>query len=74
MEKNRHGSAYFVNNFVHVRLPTFEPIRAALTSQDLSFDTKFSPSQSRVTLPLKDLVTGINAHGKLVSEPTTISN
>ena len=43
-------SAYFVNNFVHVRLPTLEPIRAALTSQNLLFDTKFSPSQSHVTL------------------------
>ena len=52
MEKTRRGSAYFVNNFVHVRLPTLEPIRAALTSQEISFDTKFSPSQSRVTLPL----------------------
>jgi len=31
------------------------PIRAALTSQDLSFDTKFGPSQSRETLPLNSL-------------------
>jgi len=38
---------------VHVRLSTLKPIRAALTFQDLSTDTKFSPSQSRVTLPLK---------------------
>ena len=54
MEKKRRGSAYFVNNLVHVCLPTLEPIRAALTSQDLSFDTKLSPSQSRVTLPLSN--------------------
>ena len=51
MEKNRRGSAYFVYNFAHVRLSTLGPIRAALTSQVLSTDTKFSPSQSRVTLP-----------------------
>jgi len=30
------------------------PIRAALTSQDLSYDTKFGPSQSRKTLPLNN--------------------
>ena len=29
-------------------------VRAPLTSQDLSSDTKFGPSQSRETLPLKE--------------------
>ena len=39
--------------FVHTHLSTLKPIRAALTSRDLSSDTKFSLSQSRVTLPLR---------------------
>jgi len=38
------------NNFAHAHLPTLGPIRAALTYQDLYFDTKFGPSQSRDTL------------------------
>ena len=35
-----------------MQLVTKGTIRAALTFQDLSSDTKFSPSQSRETLPL----------------------
>jgi len=31
----------------------FQPIHAVLTSQDLSFDAKFSQSQSRETLPFR---------------------
>ena len=50
--KNRRGSAYLINNLEHVRLPSFGPIRAALTYQDLSFDTKKPLVKSRVTLPL----------------------
>ena len=50
--KNRRWGTIFVNYFVHTHLSTLKPIRAALTSQDLSSDTKFGPSQSRVTLPL----------------------
>ena len=53
MEKNRRRSAYIVYNFAHVCLSNLGPIRVALTSQVLSTDTKFSLSQSRVTLPLK---------------------
>ena len=52
MVNNTRWSAYFINNFVHARLSTLKPIRAALTSQDLSSDTKFAPTQSRVMLPL----------------------
>ena len=45
----------FIRNFVYTNLSTTGPIRGALTSQDLSSDTKFSPSQSHETLPLKGL-------------------
>jgi len=34
-------------------LSTLGPICAALTSQDLSSDTKFAPTQSRETLAFK---------------------
>ena len=54
MVNNRRWSAYFINIFVHARLSTLKPIHAALTSQDLSFDTKFAPTQSYVMLPLND--------------------
>ena len=54
MVKNRRWSDYFVNNFVHERLSTLKPIRAALTSRDLYSDTKFSQSQSRVKLRIND--------------------
>jgi len=40
-------------NFVYTNISTSGTIRAPLTSQDLSSDTKFSPSQSRVALPFK---------------------
>jgi len=56
IEKNRRWRVSFVNNFVHVRLSNLGPIRAALTFPDLSSDTKFSHSQSRVTLSLNILV------------------
>ena len=52
MVNNRRWRAYFINYFVHARLSTLKPIRAALTSQDLSSGTKFAQTQSRVTLPL----------------------
>ena len=38
---------------MHVHLSTLGPIRAALTFQDLSVDTKKQAFKSRVTLPLK---------------------
>ena len=54
-ERKKIGAEEFISLITSrtVSLSTSEPIRAALTSQDLSTDTKFSPSQSRVTLPLK---------------------
>jgi len=51
-----------------VRLSTLGPIRAALTSQDLSSDTKFSPSQSRVMLPLNDVTALITVFIYFVSK------
>jgi len=39
--------------FAHALLTIKGPIRAALTFLDLSSDTKFGPSQSRETLPLR---------------------
>ena len=50
--KWRQRSPKNVRNFVHTHLSTLGPIRAALTSQDLSLDIKFGPFQSRETLPL----------------------
>ena len=66
MVNNRRWSAYFINNFA--RLSTLKPIRAALTSQDLSSYTKFAPTQSRVTLPLMTKCT----YKKLYTKTTKI--
>ena len=54
--KWRRGSTKNARIFVYTPLSGLIYNCAALTSQALSSDTKFSPSQSRETLPLKAAV------------------
>ena len=46
-------SANFARYFAHTNLLTFKIFRAVITSQDLSFDTKFGRLKSRDTVPLR---------------------
>jgi len=47
--QNCWQSPYFANIFAQAPLNQLEPFRGALTSQDLSSDTKFSPYKSLLT-------------------------
>jgi len=47
---------YVLTFFAHICLLTLGPIRAALASQDIFSYTKFAPTQSCETLPLKHVV------------------
>jgi len=63
--KNRATLTYNARIFANTPLSELIYIRAALTSRDLSSDTKFSQSQSRVTLPL-NICTLSNKNNRLV--------
>ena len=53
MQKHRRWTTIFDHNFEFKHLQLLKTIRAALTFQDLSSNTKFDKSQSRETLPLR---------------------
>ena len=56
LEYKKGALKQFANIFAHMCRLTLLIIRLPITSQDLSFDTKYSQSQPREALPLSTVI------------------